>query len=74
MPNVRNTPKRRRMECPRCQRDVAFTNPWVHNNGWGSGSLMRDTGTVLFSSHKTPEGEPCAVNGPHGFGHRLPVD
>lgn len=65
MPHVRHTPKRRRHACPACGRDVAYTHPWVPSS---RGGLERDYRVAVFTNHNTPEGAPCPVNGPHGFG------
>lgn len=69
MPNVRNTPPRRRAKCPACGRDMSYTHPWVPSHApEGQDPLKRDYQTAVFTNHNRPEGGRCQVNGPHGFG------
>lgn len=74
MPAVRHTPKRRRMDCPSCGRNISYTHPWVPNRlGFGSDPLMRDTNTLVFMAHRKPDNGPkCDVNGPHDRGYSVP--
>lgn len=70
MPAVRNTPARRRMTCPKCQRDVSYTHPWTPD--FVTRELVRDYDTRVLKDHTNPStGGPCEVNGPNGLGLRV---
>lgn len=72
MPNVRHTPKRRRTTCPACQKDVAYTIPWVFDgNPFDTAGLSRSRFAVTLSKHNTSPGVPCAKSGAEvPFDHR----
>lgn len=72
MTAVRHTPKRKRMTCPSCGKDSAYTHPWVPNtSGFGSDHLMRDYDRRILTAHRDPQTKvPCPSGG--GFGIYVP--
>lgn len=67
MPAVRHTPKRSRMTCPECGRDVAYTHPWDITSGLGP-AMRRDYDRRLLSNHNNPSTKaPCSAAGGRGL-------